>query len=133
MKNKKFTHIPIFANPEKPKPARGFTLVELMLTMAIAVIAISSSLAVYVNCMFLNESNKNLVIAVSDAQYILEEIKGLPDPYNDVATYSPSQFSNLNGETISLQRTVKASGTKDISLTLDLSLSLALSLSFRVG
>ncbi|MFH0791519.1 MAG: prepilin-type N-terminal cleavage/methylation domain-containing protein [Candidatus Omnitrophota bacterium] len=84
------------------KNIRGFTLSELMIASAILLIAILGLLAVLINCMILNDANNNLVIAVNDAQYVLEQIKGLA--YADIAAYIAPVFSNLNSETISLTR-----------------------------
>jgi prepilin-type N-terminal cleavage/methylation domain-containing protein len=84
----------------------GFTLIELMIAVAILLIVITGLLATLVYCILLNESSNNLVIATGDAQYILEQIKGLP--YNDIANYTAPSFSNLNNETITLNRNIGA-------------------------
>lgn len=84
------------------KNIRGFTLSELMIASAILLVAILGLLAVLINCLFLNEANNNLIIAVNDAQYVLEQIKCLA--YSDIAAYAPPEFINLNSETISLTR-----------------------------
>ena len=85
---------------------RAFSLIELMIAVAILVVAILSLLATFINCVFLNESNNNLVSAVSDAQYVLEQIKGLA--YSDIATYAAPVFTNLTGEAITLTRSTLA-------------------------
>jgi type II secretory pathway pseudopilin PulG len=81
---------------------RGFTLLELMIVAGILLIAILGLLATFINCMFLNESNKNLTIAVNDAQYALEQIKSIAfnQISNFINNFNPTQFSNLNNETI---------------------------------
>ncbi|MDD5566156.1 MAG: prepilin-type N-terminal cleavage/methylation domain-containing protein [Candidatus Omnitrophica bacterium] len=56
----------------KPK---GFTLAELLLAAAILAFALTSLLVLFVNCLFLNENNRNTGIAVGHAQYVLEDIK----------------------------------------------------------
>ena len=76
----------------------GFTLVELMLAAAILVIAILGLLAVLIHSMLMNESNNNLATAVNDAQYVLEQIKGLPY-VNITSSYSPPNFT-INNENI---------------------------------
>lgn len=85
------------------KRKRGFTLLEVMVAAGILVIVISGLLFTLVNCLLLNESNNNMVIAANDAQYVLEQIKGLA--YNNIAnfiaTYNPSTFINLQSETVS--------------------------------
>lgn len=76
---------------------RGFTLIELLITAAILLIAISGLLFVFINCTLLNQANNNLVIAANDAQYVLEQIKGLAYS-NIVNNYipTPSTFTNNN-------------------------------------
>ncbi|MDD5506606.1 MAG: prepilin-type N-terminal cleavage/methylation domain-containing protein, partial [Candidatus Omnitrophica bacterium] len=54
---------------------RGFTLSELMIAAAILVLVLSALLVLYINCMILNEASRNLSIATSHAQYMMEEIK----------------------------------------------------------
>jgi len=79
---------------------KGFTLLELLIATVVLMVAIGGLLMAFTSCMLLNESNGNLIIAVNDAQYILEEIKSLD--YADIDAYaaSPSQFNNLDSETI---------------------------------
>ncbi len=54
---------------------RGFTLAELLLAAAILAFALTGLLALFINCSILNESNRNLTIAISHAQYVMENIK----------------------------------------------------------
>lgn len=88
------------------KKKRAFTLSELMLATAILVIAITGMLAAFVGCLLLNESNNNLVKATNDAQYVLEQVKGLA--YDNINAYVSPAFNNLNSETITLNRAVGA-------------------------
>jgi len=67
---------------------KGFTLSELMIAAAILALVLSALLILYINCLFLNEASRNLSIATSHAQYMLEEIK-----YTSFATIAP----NYNG------------------------------------
>ena len=53
----------------------GFTLSELLLAAAILVFVLAGLLALFANCLILNETNRNLTVATSHAQYIMEEIK----------------------------------------------------------
>jgi len=79
---------------------KGFTLLELMIATVVLMIAIGGLLMAFTSCMLLSESNSNLTTAVNDAQYILEEIKGLDYANIDVYAASPPQFSNLDSEII---------------------------------
>ncbi|MFA5411585.1 MAG: prepilin-type N-terminal cleavage/methylation domain-containing protein [Candidatus Omnitrophota bacterium] len=54
---------------------KGFTLAELLFASAILALVLTGILALFTNCIFLNETNRNLSIATSHAQYALEEIK----------------------------------------------------------
>ncbi|MDP2941112.1 MAG: hypothetical protein Q8N85_02500 [Candidatus Omnitrophota bacterium] len=53
----------------------GLTLAELLLAAAILAFVLTGLAALFVNCIFLNEANRNLAIATSHAQYIAEEIR----------------------------------------------------------
>ena len=57
------------------KHSRGLTLSELLLAAAILAFVLCGFLVLFLNCSFLNESNRNLTLAVSHAQYIMEDIK----------------------------------------------------------
>lgn len=54
---------------------KGFTLAELLLAAAILAFVFSGVLLVFINCVFLNEASRNLTVAVSHAEFALEEIK----------------------------------------------------------
>ncbi len=55
--------------------SKGFSLAELLLAFAILVFVLAGLLLLFMNCLILNEANRNLTIATSHAQYVLEEIK----------------------------------------------------------
>lgn len=57
----------------------AFTLSELLLAAAILVFVLAGLLALFLNCLILNEANRNLTVATSHAQYIMEEIKDASD------------------------------------------------------
>lgn len=59
----------------KNKSVAGVTLSELMIATLILAFVLIGILSLFINCMLLNESNRNLTIAASHAQYILEEIR----------------------------------------------------------
>jgi len=86
------------------KSQHGFTLMELMLAVAILMIAITGLLATYIYGILMNTANKNLIIATNDAQYIMEQIKGVD--YGNITNYDPPDFYNLDSETISLSRNI---------------------------
>ncbi len=55
---------------------KGITLAEVLLGMVILTFALVAVLALFANCIISNESNRNLTIALSHAQLIIEEMRG---------------------------------------------------------
>lgn len=97
---------------------RGFTLLELMISAGILLIALSGLLSTFVYSLLINETSSNMVIAANDAQYVLEQMKSVA--YNDLESYSPPQFSNLENETISDPSvTLVRSGLKQVTVNVD--------------
>jgi prepilin-type N-terminal cleavage/methylation domain-containing protein len=58
----------------------GFTLLELMIGVAVLVIALVGLIAAYIGCFTLNNSARNLTIAINDAQCVAEEIRDVNIP-----------------------------------------------------
>ena len=54
---------------------KGVTLAELLLAVAIMAFILIALLLVFINCIILNESNRNLTVATSHAQFVMEQIK----------------------------------------------------------
>jgi type II secretory pathway pseudopilin PulG len=73
------------------KSLAAFTLSELLLAAAILVFVLAGLLALFLNCLILNEANRNLTVATSHAQYIMEEIK---DAANTDFTQLESRINN---------------------------------------
>lgn len=69
---------------------KGFTLAELLLAVSILAFALTALLSVYINCILLNDSNRNLTIALTHAQFALEEVKN---------TFFSNIITNYNGVT----------------------------------
>ena len=84
---------------------RGFTLIELMAALAIIILIITGSLLSFMHLMFLADSSINLTIAANDAQYVLEQLKGVPT-YAAISSYVTPTLNNLTDETITLNRSV---------------------------
>lgn len=63
----------------------GFTLLELMIGVAVLIIALVGLIAAYIGCFSLNENARNLTIAVNDAQCVMEEIRDINIPTNIIA------------------------------------------------
>ncbi len=84
--------------------SRGFSLIELMFGVSISLVVILAVGLSFINSMFLCESSRNLVIATSDAQHVLEQIKAL-DYDTQIATnfsasYTLPTFTHLNNEVV---------------------------------
>lgn len=54
---------------------KGFTLIELLLSAAILAFALTGLLLLFINCIILNETNRNLTLAYNAVQAKTEEIK----------------------------------------------------------
>lgn len=89
------------------KKNKGFTLIELMFAVLILLVSILALLSGFLGSLFLNNSSNSLTTAVNDAQYVLEQIKGLNYStciQNNFAggCYALPVFTNLPGETVTL-------------------------------
>jgi len=61
--------------PKHTLSNKGFTLPELLLAAAILLFVINSLLLLFINIGLLNETNRNLSIATSHAQFVMEGVK----------------------------------------------------------
>jgi prepilin-type N-terminal cleavage/methylation domain-containing protein len=83
---------------------KGLTLIELMVGVFILLVAILAALSGFLGSMALNNSSSSLTTAVNDAQYVLEQVKGLD--YSACiqnipnACYTLPTFTNLPNETV---------------------------------
>lgn len=64
--------------PSQRLSKKGMSLVELMFAAGILAFALCGIVSLFVNCSKLNEANRNLSIAASHAQFIMETIKYTP-------------------------------------------------------
>lgn len=79
---------------QQKKSNAGFTLVELMITAAILIVAITGLLSAFISASFLSQANHNKVIAINDAQYVLEKLMDVT--YADLSSHTDADFTNLN-------------------------------------
>lgn len=95
--------------------ASGFNLLELMTAIAILLLVITGLLVTFVYCTLMNTSNNNLVIAANDAQFVLEQIKGLA--YDDIlGNYTVPDFTNLENEIVTPTAVIIDSRTKEVNV-----------------
>jgi Tfp pilus assembly protein PilW len=104
----------------------GFTLSELLIASGIMAFVLVGLLHLFITCIFLNESNRNLSVATAHGQYVLEEMKntnftnfknGSPnaDTYWDWnnAAINSNGLSVLNSEAIATDAAWVDAVTKD--------------------
>ncbi|MDD4954470.1 MAG: prepilin-type N-terminal cleavage/methylation domain-containing protein [Candidatus Omnitrophica bacterium] len=60
------------------KTKKSFTIIEVLIALAILIIAISSILVTYLSCFMLIDTDKNINIATNAAQALMEEIRSTP-------------------------------------------------------
>lgn len=79
---------------------RGMSLFEVMVSVALLLTASCAALGSIVYCIVLTNASANLTAAVSDAQFVLEQIRGLA--FAGIDTYTPPAFSNLANENVTV-------------------------------
>jgi prepilin-type N-terminal cleavage/methylation domain-containing protein len=99
---------------------KGFTLMELMLAAAILALALVGIVGLFLECIILNEANRNSVTALSHAQFAMEEIKntsfvGILSATWDSAAISAKGLTPLNTESIVIN--VTGVNPKDVTAT----------------
>jgi len=79
----------------------GFTLLELMIGVAVLIVALVGLIAAYSGCFTLNETARNLTIAINGASKEMESVREseFDDiiPENNGRTFSISELMNSNG------------------------------------
>ncbi|MFH1519447.1 MAG: hypothetical protein ABIE75_02625 [Candidatus Omnitrophota bacterium] len=55
---------------------KSLTLSEIMIATIFIAVALSGILLLFINCMLLNAANRNSTVAITHAQYIMEEVRG---------------------------------------------------------
>ncbi len=79
------------------KKNKGFTLMELMVAVAILALVLAGLLMTYVSCILLNQTNINLTKASTEAQLILEELEGRS--YAEIQSETIGVLDNLEDGT----------------------------------
>lgn len=74
---------------------KGLTLSELLLAALIIVCVLVLIMENFIACVFLNETNRDYIIAISHAQYVMEEIKGKASTISGFKDLTP-EYVNTN-------------------------------------
>jgi len=103
---------------------KSFTLAELLISAIIMGVALTMILVVYANCCSLEEAGRNLIVATSHADFVMEDIRNTN--FSNISTnvnsgnwnwnstnITSAQLTPLNNETI----TTQASGTNPLDVT----------------
>lgn len=98
------------------KLSKGLTLMELMVGVAILAIMAAGLLMAYASSILLNQTSINLVQAASDAEFILEEMKGVS--YSEIGQYQPPELENLKDQEIEIEVSEK-NGLSEIIVTVN--------------
>lgn len=96
---------------------KSFTLIELMMAVFILLTLIIGLVYMYSSCMLLNTETLESVRAANDAQYTLEQIKGLA--YDNINSYTPAVFSSLKEETVNIVITQINPKLKEITINVN--------------
>lgn len=95
-------------------------MIELMFGVAILLVTLIAVLSSVIGSVFLNESSRNLVTASNDAQSVLEQIK--TQSFSNIPAYisgfSPAEFNNLPGETVSFPDPVYTANLDTITVNI---------------
>lgn len=96
---------------------KGFTLAELLLAMSILVFALCAIVAGFISAILLIDSDRNLTVAATHAQFALEEIKNTNFISIANFTWNTTDLAShgltaLNNETI----VAKVSGVEPLSI-----------------
>jgi len=99
--------------PRRQPSAAGFTLMELMIAAGILVFAIVGLLSTYISGSLMGVANRGLVVASTDAQYVLEKMRDTT--YVNIASYTDGNFTNLQNESIRVTVT-EGTNEKDVAV-----------------
>jgi prepilin-type N-terminal cleavage/methylation domain-containing protein len=106
----------------------GFTMPELLMTAGILSYALAMVLATYITSVALNQASRNLTIAVSHAEYILEDIRNTS--FSTVATSVTAGTWNWNAAAVTARglgalnnesTSVTSSGTNPLDIAVTIS------------
>ncbi len=102
---------------------KSFTLSELLLSVAILGLVFSSILLVFVSSLILNESSRNLTVALTHAKYVMEDIKNTN--FNEISSFSWNSteivnegLTSLSNETI-VGTVTSLTDYKDVDVTVE--------------
>jgi len=99
---------------------KAFTLIELLLAVAILAFALTSMLLLFINCIILNKTNRSITYAYNSLQAKMEEIKNtsFASLYATCPEERPSGCF-CNGDTFSLNGFVSGDSSARIEISDD--------------
>lgn len=105
---------------KKVSLVKSFSLAELMLVAVFLTVILAGLLTSFIACLLLNEVSRNLSIAATHAQYIMEEIKdsaSTANGYNNLRTTGAPQW-NLSAMSDFQSRDLSYLDNETITVTL---------------
>ena len=106
------------------KNNKSFTLPELLIAAIIMAVAFLMILTIYANCSYLDEASRNLIVATSHADFVMEDIRNTT--FSNISTnisngnwnwnstnITAAQLTPMNNESIATQ----VSGTNPLDVT----------------
>lgn len=103
---------------------KSFTLAELLISAIIMAVAFIMILEVYANCSSLEEAGRNLIVATSHANFVMEDIRNTS--FSSISTNISSGYWNWNSTNITSAQltplnnesiTTQSSGTNLLDVT----------------
>ena len=94
-------------------PCRGFTLIEVMIAMAVLAVTILGVLMMLMAAEALSEDSKNLTTAVEDARSIMERVRKDVETNADMSTFVTNYPDSSYEDWVTDQQ---AAGTEFVSL-----------------
>ncbi len=99
------------------KSKKGLTLLELVIGVAIFIVAIVSLLGAYMGALTMSEGSKNLNTAINDATRVVEEMRNIPFASITLTDWT-AWASNNGANTLENETTTTAyQGTDPLTVT----------------
>lgn len=102
----------------------GFTLSEILLAAAIMAFAFAAILSLFISCMVINDSSRNLSVAAGHAQFAVEELRNtsfeaIVDDTWGTEDIEAKGLSVIKGEEIIIEADSEAADLLNITVTVN--------------